>query len=258
LAAVDVVENAAGSERAAHLHVHGSSVPRELEALAQGLTGLSAGPAAADGDDDELRAGSRDGGMVVLAGHPAVVDQVPVSGATSVSLRHGARSFFQANRFLVAPLVDMVIRASAEGPALDLFAGTGLFGLALAAAGREAVTLVEGDPSSGRDLVANATAFGAAVAVRQQSVEAYLAESRPRFATWIVDPPRSGLPEAVRVAVLRDRPHRLVYVSCDPATLARDVRALVGDGYEVQSLVGLDMFPSTAHVEAVCVLETGP
>jgi 23S rRNA (uracil1939-C5)-methyltransferase len=71
-----------------------------------------------------------------------------------------------------------------------------------------------------------------------------------------VEPPRAGLPEAGRQAALRDRPDRIVYVSCDPATLARDAAALVGGGYRVRSLVGLDMFPSTAHVEAVCVLDS--
>ncbi len=115
--------------------------------------------------------------------------------------------------------------------------------------------MVEGDVSSGRDLTSNAAAAGAGVTVERQSVEGYLATPRPGMPTWIVDPPRAGLPDAVRAAALRDRPDRIVYVSCDPATLARDVRALVEGGYEVRSLTGLDMFPSTAHVEAICVLD---
>ena len=94
--------------------------------------------------------------------------------------------------------------------------------------------------------------------MERQSVEGYLATPRPGMPTWIVDPPRTGLPDAVRAAALRDRPDRIVYVSCDPATLARDVRALVEGGYEVRSLTGLDMFPSTAHVEAICVLDLRP
>jgi 23S rRNA (uracil1939-C5)-methyltransferase len=257
LAAVDLVENAAATQRAAHLHLHGGDVPREMEALAADLTGLSAGRTS--GDDDEYRNRPVEDRVVVIAGDPSVVDVIPVPGAqrsTSVSLRHGARSFFQGNRFLLSPLTQLVVEAAPDGAVLDLFAGTGLFGLALAAAGRAPVTMVEGHPTSSRDLAANA-AGGAGVTVHRQSVEGYLATPRPGMPTWILDPPRTGLPEAVRAAALRDRPDRIVYVSCDPATLARDVRAFVDGGYEVRSLTGLDMFPSTAHVEAVCVLDAG-
>lgn len=267
LAAVDVVENAKATERAGHLYLHGSEVPGELEALAAGLTGLSAGPWEGD-DDDERHGRPVDGRAVVLAGDPSVVDVITVSSGgqptavgeqpTTVSLRHGARSFFQGNRFLLAPLVHLVADAVPAGAVLDLFAGTGLFGLALAAGGRGPMTMVEGDVASGRDLTSNAAAAGAGLTVERQSVEGYLATPRPGMPTWIVDPPRAGLPDTVRTAALRDRPDRIVYVSCDPATLARDVRALVEGGYEVRSLTGLDMFPSTAHVEAICVLDLRP
>ena len=252
--AVDVVENVAATERAAHLHVHGSEVPRGLEELAEGLTGLSAGRTS--GDDDEYRSRPVEDRGLVLAGDPSVTDVIPVPGeqaSASVSLRHGARSFFQGNRFLLAPLTQLVVGAAHDGAVLDLFAGTGLFGLAIAAAGRTPVAMVEGHPSSARDLAANAV--DATVTVHRQSVETYLSTPRPGMPTWIVDPPRTGLPDAVRTAALRDRPDRIVYVSCDPATLARDVRTLVSGGYQVRSLTGLDMFPSTAHVEAVCVLD---
>lgn len=255
LAAIDVVENAAGSERACHLHTHGS-VSRTLDALAGGLTGVSAAPAVDDDEDTRHRGDERD--VVSVAGDPAVTDIVSFaagSGHVSVSLRHSARSFFQGNRFLLAPLVQTVVDAVPAGEALDLFAGTGLFGLAVAAAGRGAVTAVEGDPSSSRDLAANADAAGTGVQVHRQSVEAFLSAPRSGPATWIVDPPRAGLPDVVRAAVLRDRPARLVYVSCDPATLARDARTLIDGGYRMRALTGLDMFPSTAHVEAVCALD---
>ena len=88
----------------------------------------------------------------MLAGDPSVVDVIPVTWRdqpASVSLRHGVRSFFQGNRFLLAPLVQLVAEAAHDGPVLDLFAGTGLFGLALAAAGRGPVVMVEGDRWSG-------------------------------------------------------------------------------------------------------------
>jgi 23S rRNA (uracil1939-C5)-methyltransferase len=256
LVAVDLVENASGTERACHLHVRAGAPPRMFESLATGLTGLSVGTEAAA--DEEAHGSPPDRGVVVVAGEPAVTDVIDLSTdgrPIHVSLRHGARSFFQGNRFLLGPLVQLVVDAALHAAVLDLFAGTGLFGLALAAAGRAPVTMVEGDPVSGRDLAANAAASGAGVSVEQRSVESYLARPRTGVSTWVVDPPRTGLSEAVREAALRDRPDRIVYVSCDPATLARDARALVQGGYEVRSLTGLDMFPSTAHVEAVCVLD---
>ena len=107
--------------------------------------------------------------------------------ATTVSLRHGARSFFQGNRFLLAPLVHLVADAVPAGAVLDLFAGTGLFGLALAADGRGPMTMVEGDVASGRDLTSNAAAAGAGLTVERQSVEGYLATPRPGMPTWIVE-----------------------------------------------------------------------
>ena len=286
LVAVDLVENASGTERACHLHVRPGAPPRMFESLASGLTGLSVGTEAVStgltglsvgteavstgltglsvgteaADDEESQGWPPDRGVVVVAGEPSVTDVIDLSKdgrPVHVSLRHGARAFFQGNRFLLGPLVQLVVDAALDAAVLDLFAGTGLFGLALAATGRAPITMVEGDPVSGRDLAANAAASGVDVSVEQLSVESYLARPRTGISTWVVDPPRTGLSEAVREAALRDRPARIVYVSCDPATLARDARALVQGGYQVRSLTGLDMFPSTAHVEAVCVLDGG-
>jgi tRNA/tmRNA/rRNA uracil-C5-methylase (TrmA/RlmC/RlmD family) len=170
-------------------------------------------------------------------------------------LRHDVRSFFQGNRFLLQPLVQHVLDVALDGPALDLYAGTGLFGLTLAAALRIPVVLVEGDAWSGRDLADNAAPLAGLAHVEQESVEQFVSDPSGGCRTWIVDPPRTGLSDAVRAAIDRDRPERLIYVSCDVATLARDVRALTDRGYEASALTGFDLFPSTAHVEAVCVLD---
>jgi tRNA/tmRNA/rRNA uracil-C5-methylase (TrmA/RlmC/RlmD family) len=119
------------------------------------------------------------------------------------------------------------------------------------------VVLVEGDPWSSRDLAHNAAPFEGLAQVERESVERFVSEPCGGCRTWIVDPPRTGLSDAVRAAIGRDRPERVVYVSCDVATLARDVRALTEKGYEATALTGFDLFPSTAHVEAVCVLDRG-
>jgi 23S rRNA (uracil1939-C5)-methyltransferase len=144
-----------------------------------------------------------------------------------------------------------------DGPVLDLYAGVGLFGLAAATAGRGPVTLVEGDRTSGADLEANAGPYGSRVRVVRRSVEAALGGRPAPVATCIVDPPRAGLSPEARAGVLRLAPARLVYVSCDVATLARDARALVDAGYQLNGMTAVDLFPSTAHVETVVVFDRG-
>ena len=92
---------------------------------------------------------------------------------SALHLRRDVRAFFQGNRFLLEPLVRHVIGLVPQGPVVDLYAGVGLFGLSLAAAGGEGITLVEGDPTSGVDLKANAEPFGPRVAVDRRSVETF-------------------------------------------------------------------------------------
>jgi tRNA/tmRNA/rRNA uracil-C5-methylase (TrmA/RlmC/RlmD family) len=137
--------------------------------------------------------------------------------------------------------------------------------LSLAAAGIVEVTLVENDPVSGADLLANAEPFGDRVRVERRSVETYVARGpRPvrrslgeggsgpdAIHTFIVDPPRTGISREAMAGVIHARPGRLIYVSCDIATLARDTRTLVDAGYSLDSLTGMDLFPNTAHVESI-------
>jgi tRNA/tmRNA/rRNA uracil-C5-methylase (TrmA/RlmC/RlmD family) len=140
---------------------------------------------------------------------------------------------------------------------IDLYAGVGLFGSALAAAGRDNVTAVDGDAVAGADLTRNAEPFGRRVAAIHRSVETHLAAARPRdiaSATVIVDPPRTGISKEAMGHIIRKQPPRIVYVSCDVATLARDTRALHDAGYALSHLSGIDLFPNTAHVETVAVL----
>jgi len=195
----------------------------------------------------------------VLAGRPSIADTLELStpSATAVTLGRDVRAFFQSNRFLVERLARHVVDLVPHGPVVDLYAGVGLFGLALAASGVDAVTLVEGDPVGGADLEANARPY-AGVRVERRSVESVVTSSRfgaiAADATVIVDPPRTGLSKEVLGALVRAAPPRLVYVSCDPATLARDCRGLSDNGYELAAMTLFDMFPNTAHVEAVAIL----
>jgi 23S rRNA (uracil1939-C5)-methyltransferase len=175
-------------------------------------------------------------------------------------LQRDVRAFFQGNRFLLEPLVRHVMELVPAGPVVDLYAGVGLFGLSLAAARQEAVTAVEGDPVSSADLQANSKPFGDLVQLQRQSVEAFLsaADRKAGAATFIVDPPRTGMSKVALAGVSRARPQTIVYVSCDVATLARDSRALLDAGYELRGLTGFDLFPNTAHVESVAAFGWRP
>jgi 23S rRNA (uracil1939-C5)-methyltransferase len=210
---------------------------------------------------------------------------IAASPARSPRLRRHGTSFFQGNRYLVPALVAAVHRA-ANGNRLngddidgdrrsivDLYAGVGLFAITLAALQRGAdadgdvdseaanarIIAVEGDPSSARDLAANAeTSSG--VQVEHSSVEHYLerfaSTPLPPSSTLIVDPPRTGMSKQALDGVLRARAPRLVYVSCDVATLSRDLRRMIDAGYRLDHLEAFDLFPNTAHVESLAVLST--
>ena len=254
LAAIELAENAGGDQRACHLEVHGGVEAAAFLPVAAGLTGLSA----ARGDRP---------GVEVLDGVPSVIDSVTVAGTAaaapdvpevSLQLRRDVRAFFQGNRFLLQRLVHHVTSRVPAGPVIDLYAGVGLFGLSLAGAGALSVTVVEGDPVSGSDLKANAEPFGDRVRVERRSVEQFFALIRDRDedatdATMIVDPPRTGMTREALAGVIERQPSRIVYVSCDVATLARDTRTLIDAGYELSELTGIDLFPNTAHVESIAV-----
>jgi 23S rRNA (uracil1939-C5)-methyltransferase len=109
------------------------------------------------------------------------------------------------------------------------------------------------------DLSTNATPLGRRLIVERQPVEAFVRRLRlPDDGTIVVDPPRTGMSRAALDGVLAARAARLVYVSCDVATLARDLRRMLDAGYALTSLEAFDLFPNTAHVETLAVLDRAP
>jgi len=221
---------------------------------------------AADGVAAALH-GPLDGVRVVARGR--------VAAARGPSFLHleagGARfrvsvsSFFQANLHLLAAFLgearEAAREAAADGTsrgALDLYAGAGFLTRALLEAGFD-TDAVESEPSSSADLSANLAAWkeeglpgkGRAHAA---TVEEHVRRLREAPGAVFADPPREGLSPAVRKALLRLRPRRLFLVSCDPATFARDLAALL-PAYRASSLALLDLFPGTHHVETLAKLE---
>jgi 23S rRNA (uracil1939-C5)-methyltransferase len=165
-----------------------------------------------------------------------------------------AGCFFQINHALLEPLVAAGLGDAAGETALDLYCGVGLFTLPLARRFAR-VTGVEGHPAAAAFARRNLSDAGLSNAtVETAAVGGWLAAHAarlPRPDFLLLDPPRAGAePEALQ-AILELRPTRLSYVSCDPATLARDLHALTAAGYQISSLRAFDMFPQTHHVETV-------
>ena len=164
------------------------------------------------------------------------------------SYQVSAGAFFQANRFLIDELVSIVTGAAGGELALDLYAGAGLFTAILAKSFAQVIA-VESSQTSCSDLRHNsAREVKAALATAEQ----YLGQvSALRPDLVVADPPRGGLGEKVVRSLARLVAPRLTYVSCDPATLARDLRLLIGLGYRIDEAHLIDLFPQTYHIESV-------
>jgi 23S rRNA (uracil1939-C5)-methyltransferase len=160
-------------------------------------------------------------------------------------------AFFQVNRFLIDQFVHLVTNGRQGSLAWDLYAGVGLFSRALAKAFREVVAV----EAAANDLVSSFKGPG------KHAVQATTAEflrgaavQRNRPDLIIMDPPRAGVGAEVCSLLARISAPELVYVSCDPVTLARDLKLLVESGYNIAELRLVDMFPQTFHLETIAVL----
>jgi len=170
--------------------------------------------------------------------------------------------FFQSNALLMADLCAAVVDAAGAGErAIELFAGAGLFTLGLA---RRFATMValESSAEAVADLEHNLGQAGIEnVSVVCERLERTLERSgfeAGALDAIVLDPPRTGLPEGGAEALAGLRAERIVYLSCEPATLARDLALMVRCGYEPRRVRAFDLFPQTPHVEALAVLERDP
>jgi 23S rRNA (uracil1939-C5)-methyltransferase len=243
-ASVTLSEGVAGRERVALCELRPDADPARFAGLplADGLTGVAV---------------IARRGMFTCAGADRIVDQARDVLGIEADLRwtRQASSFFQGNRFLVGTLTQRVIELAAGDHFVDLYSGVGLFALALAHRGASGIA-VEGDATSGQDLTTNAEQAAGRLVVRLGPVEEVVAAGAERTPdVVVVDPPRTGLSPEVVQGLLRWQAPRLVYVSCDVPTLARDASLLIAGGYRLASLEALDMFPNTPHVECIAVFD---
>ena len=186
-------------------------------------------------------------GTQVLAGSDHLLMDVLGRG-----FRVSAGSFFQVNTRVAQTLVEYILeRLDLERAALvlDVYAGVGLFSAFVAGmAGR--VIAVESSESACDDYVVNLDEFDN-VELYQAPAEDVLGSLQLHPDVAILDPPRAGLDRDVLDALVRMSPGTIVYVSCDPATMSRDARRLVREGYQLQEIKLFDMFPQTYHLESV-------
>jgi 23S rRNA (uracil1939-C5)-methyltransferase len=184
---------------------------------------------------------------------PGLVSGALDYAAAGCTWRVSYGSFFQVNRFLIDKLVETALEGAEGQSALDLYAGVGLFSLPLAQR-FATVTAVESGARATGDLRFNSERAGLDVRVEQANAEDWLEQlqSPPDFV--LLDPPRAGIGKRMVERLAQLRPPHLAIVSCDPATLARDLAGLTHAGYRIERLTLVDLFPQTYHLETVAHL----
>ncbi|HKR14113.1 MAG TPA: class I SAM-dependent RNA methyltransferase [Pyrinomonadaceae bacterium] len=166
---------------------------------------------------------------------------------------YNAEAFFQINPALLPELIEFALRDAGGETALDLYCGVGLFTLPLARRFAKVVG-VEANPVATRFARRNLDHAGLTNArVITGNVAGGIRNVRSADFV-LLDPPRAGAESVVIKQILDLHPARISYVSCDPATLARDLKKLIAGGYAIESLAGFDLFPQTHHVETVVLL----
>lgn len=224
-------------------------------------------------DNTSFRAGVRDGTTITFRwtahdlavwwrGEAATRETWLVESTLLGPLSVPRGSFFQVNPAVADRLLRHVIeRFEADRPRtlVDLYCGVGLFALAAARAGVPEVIGADVDPEGMKAADYNARKLGLPgirwmTGTAQKVLAAVGAANGGRDLTLVVDPPRSGLGRKMITDLLRHPPGRILYISCAPDTMSRDVAWLKEGGYEVENSRLFDMFPRTAHFESVTVL----
>lgn len=206
--------------------------------------------------DDKGRSPLSESRQVGIAGGPSRIKDITRT-IHGEKYHLSAASFFQANMNLLPQLIDAAIGEAGGQAAIELYAGVGLFTLPLARR-FERVVGVESDARASdfaRESLAEANLTN--VEIASDEVADWLEQSSERAGFdgtldfLLLDPPRTGAESRVIAGILRLKPKKICYVSCDPATLARDLKKLIAGGYSIERIAAFDMFPQTHHVETV-------
>jgi len=243
VAEVSTVENLDGSQRLARAALPAGSDRRDANAVLEAFSGLFDGVAVADAEGPVLaKSGERRLWIRVQD------REFPLTAGT----------FFQTNRHLLRSLYAAIAREAASvspARALDLFGGVGFFAGALLDAGHEVVTVEASHTAVEQALAAKKRWRAESWTIQHADALAFLGQSRDSFNVTVADPPRAGLaPSLTGSLSRRGGGGRLLYVSCEPATLARDLAALLSGGLHIRSARLYDLFPLTHRVEAVVAL----
>ncbi|MEK6304383.1 MAG: class I SAM-dependent RNA methyltransferase [Acidobacteriota bacterium] len=219
------------------------------------------------GNPDLIESSGRSMEINIAAGDSGVSFEPQVSGLpggvlgrglAEFNFRFSPAAFFQANSLMIETLLAEAVGDESGLLAIDLFAGVGLFTLPLARRYTRVIG-IESDRRAASFAADNIAANNVSNADVHQSnaatwLERFAARRNPAPDLILLDPPRAGAADTIP-HIIAARPARITYVSCDPSTLARDLRKLLDAGYELRSVVALDMFPQTYHVEVVARLD---
>lgn len=188
---------------------------------------------------------------------PGVKDGAINYQAAGYDWKVSYRSFFQVNRFLIDAMTDLTVKNAKGSHVVDLYAGVGLFTLPLSKQ-FERVTAVESGKVAMYDLSANSKLYDVQnIRIVQANVDSFVTDLVDAPDLIVADPPRSGLGKVAVEQLARVKAPEIRIVSCDPATLVRDLPALVAAGYRVEEMTLIDLFPQTYHIETLTTLRLG-
>lgn len=193
----------------------------------------------------------RDANLTVLAG-----DDHLVYTLKGRSFQVSARSFFQVNTAMAEKMIDFLLENLNLQPtsnAIELYSGVGLFS-AFIAPQVHSLTAIEISGSACHDFTVNLDEFDN-VSLYEAPVENVVPHLNQEFDVVVMDPPRAGLTPPVHDALSQIKPKQIAYISCDPATLARDTKKILQNGYRLGSITPHDLFPQTSHIETICLFD---
>jgi 23S rRNA (uracil1939-C5)-methyltransferase len=167
--------------------------------------------------------------------------------------RLNAESFFQTNIDLLPQLIDAALGDAHGNSAIELYSGVGLFTVPLARRFKRVIAIEDDADATqfARENLANTDLQNTEVVNADVGELDENADALEAIDFLLLDPPRTGAESRVIFGIIKMKPQRISYVSCDPATLARDLKKLIARGYSIQSMRAFDMFPQTHHVETV-------